>query len=81
MSVYVRRGVTFWLPTMAGSVRADLGSWQAREGDHAVADRVTEVEDPPPEGSGSRAVARAPSRALVRLGEHAEVTQLEQSRP
>jgi hypothetical protein len=36
-------------------------------------DRMTEVDDSPAKGSGSRAVARAPSRALVRLGEHAEL--------
>src|SRR5215472_13234576 len=42
MSVYIRRGTTFWLPTMAGSVRErNLGStpWLTMviaEGDHPV---------------------------------------------
>jgi hypothetical protein len=39
MSIFIRRGITFWLPTMAGSVRVRSTPWLTMviaEGDHPV---------------------------------------------
>ena len=68
MSVYVRRGVTFWLPTMAGSVRErDLRgtAWLTMviaEGDHpehiaVIIDGPAEVVAPPQVPADVRAAA------------------------
>ncbi len=68
MSVYVRRGVTFWLPTMAGSVRErDLRGtpWLTMviaEGDHhehiaVIIDGPAEVVAPPQVPADVRAAA------------------------
>jgi hypothetical protein len=75
MSVYIRRGVTFWLPTMAGSVREQnlRGTpWLTMviaEGDHpehiaVIIEGPAEVVAPQQVPADVRAAATADSRTL-----------------
>jgi hypothetical protein len=68
MSVYIRRGTTFWLPTMAGSVRERnlRGTrWLTiviAEGDHP--EHVAAIAEGPPRGYRDR--LRDASRDVLR---------------
>jgi len=70
MSIFIRRGVTFWLPTMAGSVRErnlDGTPWLTMviaEGDHpehvaVIVEGPAEVVPPPQVPADVRAAATA----------------------